>query len=112
MQFTPSEYGGLVPPPGQVLNGVSRPWKITTGLSGVLLLVGYLMLAVVFGNSKDNTRLNEATTAVIALFFIGLAHATSIGIAFFQRHQPVFLLHFLFVSVPSYALIEYPTQTS
>lgn len=70
------------------------------------------MLAVVFGNSKDNTRLNEATTAVIALFFIGLAHATSIGIAFFQRHQPVFLLHFLFVSVPSYALIEYPTQTS
>ncbi|KAJ6010346.1 hypothetical protein N7451_001758 [Penicillium sp. IBT 35674x] len=97
MQLTPSEYGGLVPPPGQILNGVSRPWRITTVLSEVLLLAGYLMLAVVLGNSKDNTHINEATTAVIALFFIGLAHASLIGIAFFQRHQHVFLLHSLFM---------------
>lgn len=70
------------------------------------------MLAVVLGNSKDSTHINETTTAIIALFFIGLAHASSVGIAFFQRHQHVFLLHSLFMSVPSYALIEYPTQTS
>ncbi|KAJ5642908.1 uncharacterized protein N7484_005415 [Penicillium longicatenatum] len=56
----------------------------------------YLMLAVVFGNSNESTHINETTTAVTALFFIGLAHASSVGIAFFQRHQRVFLLHSLF----------------
>ncbi|KAJ5540454.1 hypothetical protein N7494_005530 [Penicillium frequentans] len=55
------------------------------------------MLAVVLGNSKDSTHINETTTAIIALFFIGLAHASSVGIAFFQRHQHVFLLHSLFM---------------
>ncbi|KAJ6096968.1 hypothetical protein N7486_007714 [Penicillium sp. IBT 16267x] len=54
------------------------------------------MLAVVFGNSIESTHIDETTTAVIALFFIGLAHASSFGIAFFQRHQHSFLLQSLF----------------
>lgn len=70
------------------------------------------MLAVVFGNSNDNTHINGTTTAIIALFFIGLAHASSVSIAFFQRQQHAFLLHSLFTSVPSFALTVCLTHNS
>lgn len=47
MRLTPSEYGGLVPPPARTFtNRVSGPWRITTVLAGVLLLAGYATIAI------------------------------------------------------------------
>ncbi|KAJ5919424.1 hypothetical protein N7466_010367 [Penicillium verhagenii] len=98
--MTPSEYGGLFNPPLEHhLNHihVSGLWRVTTLFSGILLLVGYLLLAVVFDNSDANTHINHTPAVVAALFFIALANVSSFGIAFFQRHQPLFLLRSLFM---------------
>ncbi|KAJ5946950.1 hypothetical protein N7454_003789 [Penicillium verhagenii] len=100
--MTPSEYGGLINPPLEHHPNhihVSGPWAVTTLFSGIVLLVGYLLLAVVFDNSNANTHINHTTAIVAALFFIALANVSSFGIAFFQRHQPLFLLRSLFMSV-------------
>ncbi|KAJ5263908.1 hypothetical protein N7478_011513 [Penicillium angulare] len=101
MQFstTPSEYGGLFPPPKQVfnINRVSRLWRLLTISVAIVLLTGYLMLAVVFGDSNTDVHIDETTTIVIALFFIALSYAASLAIAFFQRQRKLFLLHSLFL---------------
>ncbi|KAJ5722716.1 hypothetical protein N7488_000751 [Penicillium malachiteum] len=106
MPTTPSEYGGLlVPPRSQVLsaNRVPRSWRFASVLGGIILLIGYLTLAVVFGDSKEDPEVNTTAAVIISLFFIALTHTASVTIAFFQRRRKFFLLKSLFVP---YALIN------
>ncbi|KAJ5728180.1 hypothetical protein N7493_004510 [Penicillium malachiteum] len=106
MPTTPSEYGGLlVPPQSQRLsaNGEPRSWRFASALGGIILLIGYLTLAVVFGDSKADPEVNTAAAVIISLFFVALTHTASVAIAFFQRRRKLFLLKSLFVP---YALIN------
>ncbi|KAJ5736416.1 uncharacterized protein N7483_001541 [Penicillium malachiteum] len=100
MPTTPSEYGGLlVPSQSQVLkvNRVPRSWSFASVLGGVILLIGYLTLAVVFGDSKTDPEVNNTAAVIISLFFIALSHTASVAVAFFQRRRKAFLLKSLFV---------------
>ncbi|KAJ6021469.1 hypothetical protein N7540_006973 [Penicillium herquei] len=100
MPTTPSEYGGLlVPPQSQVLKGnrIPRSWRFASVLGGIILLIGYLTLAVVFGDSKTDPEVNTTAAVITSLLFIALSHTGSVAIAFFQRRRKFFLLKSLFV---------------
>ncbi|KAJ5232122.1 hypothetical protein N7468_005078 [Penicillium chermesinum] len=71
---------------------VPRVWKLASNCASVGLLLGYLMLAVVFGGSSDDLHINAAAAAVVAYGFIGISYAVSVGISFCQRSAQGFLL--------------------
>ncbi|KAJ5883485.1 uncharacterized protein N7473_010371 [Penicillium subrubescens] len=76
---------------------VSRPWRLVTALSSALLLLGYLILAVVFGDHPEELHIDRTASLVFALFFIGTSYIASIAIAYFQRKRKLFLLRSLFM---------------
>ncbi|KAJ5378634.1 hypothetical protein N7509_011753 [Penicillium cosmopolitanum] len=76
---------------------VSKPWRLMTAASAILLLLGYLILPVVFSDADDTIRIDQTASTVFALFFIGIGYTGSIAIAFFQRRKKIFLLRSVFV---------------
>ncbi|KAJ6171787.1 hypothetical protein N7470_000854 [Penicillium chermesinum] len=76
---------------------VPRVWKLASNCASVGLLLGYLMLAVVFGGSSDDLHINAAAAAVVAYGFIGISYAVSVGISFCQRSAQGFLLRSIFM---------------
>ncbi|KAJ5167398.1 uncharacterized protein N7482_006179 [Penicillium canariense] len=98
MQAPPFESDGWIARgPIPSATRVSRLWRLLTACSAALLLIGYLILSVVFGDSDDNLRVDQTASLVFALFFVGVAYVGSIVIACIHRTRQLFLLRSLFV---------------
>ncbi|KAJ5577437.1 uncharacterized protein N7459_006401 [Penicillium hispanicum] len=79
------------------VNRVSRPWRLFTTLTTILMLLGYLILSVAFGKSDETARVDRTAGSIVALFFIGISYASSVVIAIFQRNRKIFLMRSLFM---------------
>ncbi|KAJ6078472.1 hypothetical protein N7467_008225 [Penicillium canescens] len=77
-------------------SAVSAPWQILTVCFAALLLLGYMILAVAINNTQDTLRIDITGSITCAFVFVGVSYISSALVVFCQRHQKLFLIHYVF----------------
>ncbi|CAI7565562.1 unnamed protein product [Penicillium bialowiezense] len=73
--------------------GISSGWKVAAAFSPAAQLVGYMMLAIVIGDTSQELHFNHTATASSAIVIIALTLLALVWITSAKWQQRVFLLH-------------------
>ncbi|PYH45683.1 uncharacterized protein BP01DRAFT_356311 [Aspergillus saccharolyticus JOP 1030-1] len=79
------------------LQPVSPLWKFSAAFSSQVLLVGFLVLPLAFGDDEAESLADKTTATIAAFVLIALAYSLSLAVVCFQFHDRKFLLNSLFL---------------
>ncbi|PYH79353.1 hypothetical protein BO82DRAFT_289122 [Aspergillus uvarum CBS 121591] len=75
----------------------SSLWKFSAAFSSQVLLVGFLVLPLAFGDDEAESPANKSPTTIAAFILIAIAYSLSLAVVCFQSQDRNFLLYSLFL---------------
>ncbi|OOF95482.1 hypothetical protein ASPCADRAFT_6004 [Aspergillus carbonarius ITEM 5010] len=76
---------------------VSAFWRLLAACSSYLVLAGFLVMPLAFGNEDKQSHVDQTSTIIAASVLIAIGYATSLMLVCFQGHERAYLLHSLFL---------------